>query len=92
MATETPIHSFTYYIPETGDTISEVYRTEHLSNNRKRETVDKYINGVFISVTVTDFVNGYKNGYQLINKENGNGTSQSFTNYYIEGVLQENHS
>lgn len=84
-------NSFTY-ITDTGDTIHEDYRIEYLDDNQKRESVDRYINGIFISTTITEFVNGYKNGYQIINKENGNGTSQNFTNYYIDGILQERYS
>jgi hypothetical protein len=78
--------SFTY-TAENGDTIHEVYRIENLGDNHKRESVDKYINGRFISLTITDFINGYKHGYQTINKENGNGTSQNFINYYENGYM-----
>lgn len=80
-------NSFTY-TAENGDVIREVYRVENITNNHKRESVDKYINDVFISLTITEFVNGYKHGTQIINKENGDGTSQQFENHYINGVLQ----
>ena len=85
-------HVSTYtFVAENNDVIQDIIRTENFNDGRKIESVDRYINQRFISVTITEFLNGYKNGYQRINKENGNGTSQNFTNYYINGVLQNNH-
>jgi hypothetical protein len=75
------------YIAENGDIIHEFYTIENISNNLKRDSVDKYVNDVFISTTITEFLDGYKHGYQTINKRNENGTSQNFSNYYENGYL-----
>jgi len=78
------------FVAENGDIIRDNIRTENLDNNRKIESVERYINERFISLTTTEFLNGYKHGYQRINKENGNGTTQTFVNHYINGELVEN--
>jgi hypothetical protein len=79
-------------VAENGDVIRDIIRTQDFNDGRKIESVDRYINEIFISVTTTEFLNGYKHGYQRINKENGNGTSQNFVNYYFNGELQNNHT
>ena len=83
-------HSFSYYVPNnttTPDLIRENYRIEYLAHNQKQEFVDRYVNGTSVSTTVTIFVNGYKHGAQHILKNNGNGSLQTFTNFYDYGVL-----
>lgn len=80
-------NTFTY-IAENGDVIRDVFRIENITNNHKRECVDRYINDVFISLSITEYRDGYKHGIQRINKEDGNGLSQIFSNRYVYGVLQ----
>ena len=80
------------FVAENGDVIRDVIRTQNFNDGRKIESVDRYINEIFISLTTTEFLNGYKHGYQRINKENGNGTSQNFVSYYFNGELQNNHT
>jgi hypothetical protein len=76
------------FVTENGDIVRDIIRTENINNDTKIETVQRYINERFVSTTRTEFVNGYKHGYQRIIKENGNGTNQVFTNRYINGELQ----
>ena len=83
--------SYTYcFTADNGDIISDVYRTTIADDNQIRENVERFINGRLISITITQFLNGYKHGFQIITKENGID-SQTFTNYFINGILQNNY-
>ncbi len=90
MSTGENFESTYTFVAENGDIIRDVIRTQNFNDGRKIESVDRYINERFISLTVTEFLNGYKHGYQRINKETGNGTSQNFVNYFVHGELQNN--
>jgi hypothetical protein len=87
----TDIESYTYcFTAENGDIVSDVYRTTITDDNQIRENVERFVNGRLISITITHFLNGHKHGFQIITKENGIG-SQTFTNYFINGILQNNY-
>lgn len=76
------------FITDTGDVIRDIIRVENLDNNAKTESVDRYINDVLVSITITEFLNGYKHGPQFITKINRDGSRQNFTTHYIFGVTQ----
>jgi hypothetical protein len=90
MSTTQNFESTYTFVAENGDVIRDVIRTQNFNDGRKIESVDRFINERFISLTTTEFLNGYKNGYQHINKENEDGTSQNFVNHFIHGELQNN--
>ena len=89
ISTRTSTYTF---VAGNGDVIRDVIQTQNFNDGRKIEYVDRYINENFISVTTTEFLNGYKHGYQRINKENEDGPSQIFFNYYFNGELQNNRT
>ena len=83
METQNHENIFTFVL-DNGDVIRDVIRTENVDNNSKTETVDRYINEILVSITTTNFVNGYKHGLQTVHKVVPNLTLR---NYYNNGEI-----
>lgn len=85
------IHENIYtFTAENGDIMRDVSTVNYVTNNHRCEYTDRFINDVLVSKTITNFVNGYKHGYQYISKINMDNTFQNFRNNYYNGELQ-NH-
>ena len=82
-------HTFTY-VAQNGDIIRDVSYIQTLDNRRKRDFVKKYVNGMLVSTTITDFLDGYKDGVQHLNKTMEDGTNVSFVTRYSLGFVSNN--